>query len=135
MFNGKSIFISGCTGSFGRNFIRRLLEQYHPKRVVVFSLDELKQYEMQQAFNAPCMRYFLGEALILQIPSSRIFSLVAGVSGHLLQKNIGIHPGEKLHELIEQCGRMDEDFEYRFDTNPQLISGGQIVNLCAQLSA
>lgn len=61
MFNGKSIFISGGTGSFGRNFIRRLLEQYQPKRVVVFSRDELKQYEMQQVFNAPCMRYFLGD--------------------------------------------------------------------------
>lgn len=61
MFNGKSIFISGGTGSFGRNFIRRLLEQYQPKRVVVFSRDELKQYEMQQTFNAPCMRYFIGD--------------------------------------------------------------------------
>ncbi len=61
MFNGKSIFISGGTGSFGRKFIARLLEQYQPKRVVVFSRDELKQYEMQQTFNAPCMRYFLGD--------------------------------------------------------------------------
>ena len=61
MFNGQSIFISGGTGSFGRNFIRRLLEQYQPKRVVVFSRDELKQYEMQQTFNAPCMRYFIGD--------------------------------------------------------------------------
>ncbi|AJO77255.1 MULTISPECIES: UDP-N-acetylglucosamine 4,6-dehydratase (inverting) [Pseudomonas] len=61
MFNGKSILISGGTGSFGRNFIRRLLEQYQPKRVVVFSRDELKQYEMQQTFNASCMRYFLGD--------------------------------------------------------------------------
>lgn len=61
MFNDKSIFISGGTGSFGRNFIRRLLEQYQPRRVVVFSRDELKQYEMQQVFNAPCMRYFIGD--------------------------------------------------------------------------
>ena len=61
MFNGKSIFISGGTGSFGRKFIARLLEQYQPKRVVVFSRDELKQYEMQQTFNAPCMRYFIGD--------------------------------------------------------------------------
>jgi UDP-N-acetylglucosamine 4,6-dehydratase len=61
MFDGKSIFISGGTGSFGRHFIRRLLEQYQPRRVVVFSRDELKQYEMQQVFNAPCMRYFLGD--------------------------------------------------------------------------
>ena len=61
MFNGKSIFISGGTGSFGRQFIARLLDQYQPKRVVVFSRDEIKQYEMQQTFNAPCMRYFLGD--------------------------------------------------------------------------
>jgi len=61
MFNGKSLFITGGTGSFGRTFIRRLLEQYQPRRVVVFSRDELKQYEVQQSFNAPCMRYFLGD--------------------------------------------------------------------------
>jgi len=61
MFNGKSIFITGGTGSFGRMFIRTLLERYQPRRVVVFSRDELKQYEMQQEFNAPCMRFFLGD--------------------------------------------------------------------------
>lgn len=61
MFDGKSVFISGGTGSFGRSFIRSLLQRYQPKRVVVFSRDELKQYEMQQEFNAPCMRYFLGD--------------------------------------------------------------------------
>jgi UDP-N-acetylglucosamine 4,6-dehydratase len=61
MFDDKSIFISGGTGSFGRRFIQRLLERYQPRRVVVFSRDELKQYEMQQRFNAPCMRYFLGD--------------------------------------------------------------------------
>lgn len=61
MFDDKSIFISGGTGSFGRTFIKRLLEQYRPRRVVVFSRDELKQYEMQQSFTAPCMRWFLGD--------------------------------------------------------------------------
>lgn len=61
MFDGKSVFISGGTGSFGRAFIRTLLSRYQPSRVVVFSRDELKQYEMQQEFNAPCMRYFLGD--------------------------------------------------------------------------
>lgn len=61
MFNGKSIFISGGTGSFGRKFIRTLLERYQPKRVVVFSRDELKQYEMQQEFTDSCMRFFLGD--------------------------------------------------------------------------
>jgi len=61
MFDGMSIFISGGTGSFGRAFVKRLLSDYQPKRVVVFSRDELKQYEMSQEFDAPCMRYFLGD--------------------------------------------------------------------------
>ncbi|MCE3232766.1 MAG: pseB [Rickettsiaceae bacterium] len=61
MFNDKSILITGGTGSFGRRCTKRILEQYKPKRLVIFSRDELKQYEMQQEFNAPCMRYFLGD--------------------------------------------------------------------------
>ena len=61
MFDGLSIFISGGTGSFGRAFVKRLLSDYQPKRVVVFSRDELKQYEMSQEFDALCMRYFLGD--------------------------------------------------------------------------
>ncbi len=61
MFNNKSILITGGTGSFGRCCIKMILEKYTPKRFIVFSRDELKQYEMQQEFNAPCMRYFLGD--------------------------------------------------------------------------
>ncbi|MDF2635262.1 MAG: UDP-N-acetylglucosamine 4,6-dehydratase, partial [Pelosinus sp.] len=61
MFNNKSILITGGTGSFGRYCIKMILEKYAPKRFIVFSRDELKQYEMQQDFNAPCMRYFLGD--------------------------------------------------------------------------
>ncbi|MDK2125102.1 UDP-N-acetylglucosamine 4,6-dehydratase (inverting) [Parachitinimonas caeni] len=61
MFDQKSIMVTGGTGSFGRKFIRSVLARYQPRRLVVFSRDELKQYEMQQEFNAPCMRYFLGD--------------------------------------------------------------------------
>lgn len=61
MFNDKSILITGGTGSFGRKFIRTVLRGYKPRRLVVFSRDELKQFEMQQEFNDPCMRYFLGD--------------------------------------------------------------------------
>jgi len=61
MFNDKSVLITGGTGSFGKMFIKMLLQRYRPKRVVVFSRDELKQFEMQQEFNAPQMRYFLGD--------------------------------------------------------------------------
>jgi UDP-N-acetylglucosamine 4,6-dehydratase/5-epimerase len=61
MFNDKSILITGGTGSFGRQCIRTVLERYTPKRLIVYSRDELKQFEMQQEFNADCMRYFLGD--------------------------------------------------------------------------
>ena len=61
MFDDKALLVTGGTGSFGKAFIRALLERYTPRRVVVYSRDELKQYEMQQGFNAPCMRYFIGD--------------------------------------------------------------------------
>lgn len=61
MFDDKSILITGGTGSFGKNFIRALLARHKPRRVVVYSRDELKQFEMQQEFDQPCMRFFIGD--------------------------------------------------------------------------
>jgi UDP-N-acetylglucosamine 4,6-dehydratase len=61
LFENKSILITGGTGSFGKAFVRRLLSDWKPKRLVVFSRDELKQYEMQQEFSSPAMRYFIGD--------------------------------------------------------------------------
>ena len=61
MFNDKSILITGGTGSFGKKYVKTLLANYKPRRLIVFSRDELKQYEMQQDYNAPCMRYFIGD--------------------------------------------------------------------------
>jgi UDP-N-acetylglucosamine 4,6-dehydratase len=57
----KSVLVTGGTGSFGQTLIETLLKGEHPRRLIVFSRDELKQHEMQQRFNAPCMRYFLGD--------------------------------------------------------------------------
>ncbi|GGP45007.1 UDP-N-acetylglucosamine 4,6-dehydratase (inverting) [Shewanella saliphila] len=61
MFDNKSILITGGTGSFGQKYTKTILERYNPKRLIILSRDELKQYEMQQIYNAPCMRYFLGD--------------------------------------------------------------------------
>src|SRR5690348_14252507 len=61
MFDNKTIFITGGTGSFGKAFTKTLVSKYKPKKVIIFSRDELKQFEMQQEFNQPCMRYFLGD--------------------------------------------------------------------------
>mgnify|MGYP003627036497 CR=1 FL=1 len=61
MFNNKSILITGGTGSFGKKYVKTLLERYQPKKIIIFSRDELKQFEMQQDFHSPCMRYFIGD--------------------------------------------------------------------------
>jgi UDP-N-acetylglucosamine 4,6-dehydratase len=61
MFNDSSILITGGTGSFGKQYTKTLLERYRPRRLVIYSRDELKQFEMQQDFNAACMRYFIGD--------------------------------------------------------------------------
>jgi len=61
MFNEKSILITGGTGSFGKELCKTLLEKYKPKKIIIFSRDELKQYEMQQQFSARCMRFFIGD--------------------------------------------------------------------------
>ena len=61
MFNNKIILVTGGTGSFGKKFIKILLSKYQPKKVIVYSRDELKQFEMRQVFNDKCMRYFIGD--------------------------------------------------------------------------
>ncbi|RCU44577.1 MULTISPECIES: UDP-N-acetylglucosamine 4,6-dehydratase (inverting) [Corallincola] len=61
MFDGKSILITGGTGSFGKKYVQTLLKNYQPRKIIVYSRDELKQFEMQQRFNEPCMRYFIGD--------------------------------------------------------------------------
>jgi UDP-N-acetylglucosamine 4,6-dehydratase len=61
MFDGTSVLITGGTGSFGKEFIREMLQRFRPRRLIVYSRDELKQYEMQQEFRSECMRYFIGD--------------------------------------------------------------------------
>ena len=64
MLNNKSILITGGTGTFGKAFVKKILYNYKIKRLVVFSRDEFKQYEMSKTFPTskyPCMRYFIGD--------------------------------------------------------------------------
>lgn len=62
LFNGASILVTGGTGSFGKAFLREVLENHNPRRVVVFSRDELKQYEVRNLFNNdPRLRWFIGD--------------------------------------------------------------------------
>lgn len=64
MFNDKNILITGGTGSFGKKCTEIILKKYKPKRLIIFSRDELKQFEMAQQFSDSkydCIRYFIGD--------------------------------------------------------------------------
>ena len=111
MIDGKSILITGGTGSFGRAFVRICLDRYKPKNLIVFSRDELKQYDMAQDFPGPensCMRYFLGDvrdesrlemamrgvdivvhaAALKQVPSCEFFPIEAVKTNILGAQNV-----------------------------------------------
>ena len=62
--NNQTIFITGGTGSFGNQFVENMIKNYKPKKLIIFSRDELKQYEMSQKFSPDqydFMRYFIGD--------------------------------------------------------------------------
>jgi len=64
MLNNSSILVTGGTGSFGKRFIQTVLERYQPKKLIIYSRDELKQFEMQQYLPDSlygCLRYFIGD--------------------------------------------------------------------------
>lgn len=62
--DGQHVLITGGTGSFGHAFVRRVLQTSRPERLIIFSRDEMKQYEMGQSLSEeefPCLRYFIGD--------------------------------------------------------------------------
>jgi len=61
LFNDANILITGGTGSFGKKYTEILLKKYKPNKIIIYSRDELKQYEMAQQYSAKCMRYFIGD--------------------------------------------------------------------------
>jgi len=64
VFDGRTVLVTGGTGSFGKKAVQVILEHYKPRKLIVFSRDELKQFEMAQKFRPakyPCLRYFLGD--------------------------------------------------------------------------
>lgn len=73
--NNKTIFITGGTGSFGKAFVARILKDFSPKKVIIYSRDELKQFEMAQSFDSPQMRFFIGDVRDL----SRLKTALNGV--------------------------------------------------------
>lgn len=68
MFKNQTILITGGTGSFGKKFAKKIIENHNPKKIIIFSRDELKQYEMQndKIFQKKIVRFFLGDVRDLQ---------------------------------------------------------------------
>lgn len=75
MFNDTSVLITGGSGSFGKQLTKTILSRYKPKKLIIFSRDELKQFHMQQTYNDPCMRYFIGDVR----DSERLMQAMKGV--------------------------------------------------------
>lgn len=75
MFNDKVVLITGGTGSFGKKCTEVLLRDYKPKKIIIYSRDELKQFEMSQLFSSKVMRYFIGDVR----DSSRLDKIMHGV--------------------------------------------------------
>ena len=73
--NGKTILVTGGTGSFGKAFVRFVLDHFEPRRLIVFSRDELKQFQMQQEFRHPALRFFIGDVR----DRDRLYRAFAGV--------------------------------------------------------
>jgi UDP-N-acetylglucosamine 4,6-dehydratase len=61
MFDDKNILVTGGTGSFGKQYVRTILGRFRPRKLIIYSRDELKQSEMQHDFHEDCMRYFIGD--------------------------------------------------------------------------
>jgi UDP-N-acetylglucosamine 4,6-dehydratase len=116
MFQGRTILVTGGTGSFGHDFIRLALSQYDPARVIVFSRDEKKQFDMRLAFDDRRLAFVIGDvrdrhqvasamrgvdyvfhaAALKQVPSCEFFPMEA------VQTNVvGTH---HVLEAAEQCG-------------------------------
>ena len=61
MFDNKNILITGGTGSFGKQYTKTLLAKFKPNKIIIYSRDELKQFEMAKEYDDSCMRYFIGD--------------------------------------------------------------------------
>ncbi len=96
MFNNKNILITGGTGSFGKKYTEIILSKYKPNKIIIFSRDELKQYEMAQSFNNKCMRYFIGDVR----DENRVVEAMDGV-------DIVIHAAALKHVPVAEYNPME----------------------------
>lgn len=96
IIDNKTILITGGTGSFGKKFVQTILKNHCPKKIIIYSRDELKQYEMAQVFSDKKMRYFIGDVR----DKERLMSAMRGV-------DICIHAAALKHVPIAEYNPME----------------------------
>lgn len=96
LIDSKTILVTGGTGSFGKKFVEEVLTYHNPKKIIIYSRDELKQYEMKQAFDDRRMRYFIGDVR----DKSRLEVALSGV-------DICIHAAALKHVPIAEYNPME----------------------------
>ncbi|TLD79800.1 UDP-N-acetylglucosamine 4,6-dehydratase (inverting) [Helicobacter sp. MIT 05-5293] len=96
LVDSKTILVTGGTGSFGKKFVQEVLTHHNPKKIIIYSRDELKQYEMKQAFDDKRMRYFIGDVR----DKSRLEVALSGV-------DICIHAAALKHVPIAEYNPME----------------------------
>jgi UDP-N-acetylglucosamine 4,6-dehydratase len=116
MLNGQTILITGGTGSFGTTFVERVVKDFSPKSIVIFSRDEKKQYDMRNAMHSPAIKFIIGDvrerervyqamkgvdyvfhaAALKQVPTCEIFPYEAVMTNVMGTQNV--------LDAAEECG-------------------------------
>ena len=110
--NDAVILITGGTGSFGNAFVQQTLKKFHPRKLIIFSRDEMKQWEMAKTFGSDeRIRFFLGDVR----DYSRLKRAFDGV-------DIVIHDWNKDPVRIKDGVKVDKDFTYTSENNTWWMS-------------
>lgn len=110
LFEGQSVLITGGTGSFGRAFVQRVLERYEPRRVIIYSCDELKQSEMAEQLRDKRLRFCLGGVRDLDRLQRAMNDVQVVVHSAALSRGAAVPDG----------------FSYRSDPNPERLGVPEI---------
>ena len=125
--NDKVVLITGGTGSFGKAFVRMVISEFKPRKLIVFSRDELKQYDMAQSFSPeryPFMRYFIGDVR----DGERLRMAMRGVDYVILPS---ADSWRRAAYLSEGAAAVPDGFSYASDRNPERLDARGLQALLA----
>lgn len=130
MLNNSSILVTGGTGSFGHKFVELTIQKYKPKRLIIFSRDEMKQWEMAKLYEGnERVRFFIGDVrdknrlhrtlhnidFVIHAAATKIVPTAEYNPFECIKTN----PGEKLHE--QMISKEDSYTTYEFDQYYKII--------------